>query len=67
MSKITEKRDSLLQFVEEQIIGPGANGITYSRLKNINNLSQPINYTEEIINYQPLSNPETKRNQKLKL
>jgi hypothetical protein len=55
MSKIREKRDSLLQFVEEQIIGPGANGITYSRLKNINNLSQPINYTEEIINYQPLS------------
>ena len=55
MSKITEKRDSLLQFVEEQIIGPGANGITYSRLKNINNLSQPINYAEEIINYQPIS------------
>ena len=55
MSKISAKRQSLLKFIEEQIIGPGANGITYSRLKNIHNLSNPINYSEEIINYQPLS------------
>jgi hypothetical protein len=55
MSKISEKRESLLEFIEEQIIGPGANGITYSRLNNINNLTKPINYSDEIINYQPLS------------
>jgi len=55
MSKISEKRASLIQFIEEQVIGPGANGITYARLNNINNLKEPINYSEEIINYQPLS------------
>ena len=49
MSKISEKRTSLLQFIEEQIIGPGANGTTYARLNNLNNISEPINSSEEII------------------
>lgn len=55
MSKLSNKRAALIQFIQEQIIGPGANGITYARLNNKNDLSEPKNYSNEIIDYQPLS------------
>ena len=59
MSKIIDKRNSLVRFIREQTLGPGINGYRYVDLENeilvrkYLHREEPINYSSEILDIVP--------------